>query len=158
MRYIQRRFGDRLAGLCTHNEPWVVAMLGHRNGIFAPGLKNEALAWQVSRVEPWGFFIVMALVVSGVVSALWMQPLMRLTYGLIEGTDVPGQRFGAFTTFNGLWERATARIETTGAEGGRAEAKQLAQLIASLPAAERDRLAPLPRQRHHSPQQERYFQ
>ncbi|WP_296168394.1 S46 family peptidase [uncultured Brevundimonas sp.] len=32
---------------------------------------------------------------------------LRLTYGLIEGTDVPGQRFGAFTTFNGLWDRAT---------------------------------------------------
>jgi len=45
---IQRRLGDRLAGLCTHNEPWVVAMLGHRNGIFAPGIKNEAVAWQVS--------------------------------------------------------------------------------------------------------------
>ena len=32
---------------------------------------------------------------------------LRLTYGRIEGTDVPGQRFGAFTTFNGLWDRAT---------------------------------------------------
>jgi Peptidase S46 len=32
---------------------------------------------------------------------------LRLTYGKIEGTDVPGQRFGAFTTFNGLWDRAT---------------------------------------------------
>jgi hypothetical protein len=32
---------------------------------------------------------------------------LRLTYGLIEGTDVPGQRFGAFTTFGGLWNRAT---------------------------------------------------
>ncbi|PZN98428.1 MAG: peptidase [Alphaproteobacteria bacterium] len=32
---------------------------------------------------------------------------LRLTYGLIEGTDVPGQRFGAFTTFSGLWDRAT---------------------------------------------------
>jgi hypothetical protein len=38
----------------------------------------------VSRVEPWGFFIVMALVVSGVVSALWMQPLMGLTLGFIK--------------------------------------------------------------------------
>ena len=35
---------------------------------------------------------------------------LRLTYGLIEGTDVPGQRFGAFTTFNGLWERATGSV------------------------------------------------
>jgi hypothetical protein len=42
---------------------------------------------------------------------------------------------------DGLWERATARIEATGAEGDRAEAKQLAQLIAALPATERDRLA-----------------
>ncbi|MFN3669342.1 MAG: S46 family peptidase [Brevundimonas sp.] len=32
---------------------------------------------------------------------------LRLTYGRIEGTDVPGQRFGPFTTFGGLWERAT---------------------------------------------------
>jgi hypothetical protein len=32
---------------------------------------------------------------------------LRLTYGQIEGTDVPGQRFGAFTTFSGLWDRAT---------------------------------------------------
>lgn len=38
----------------------------------------------VSRVEPWGFFIVMALVISGVLSSLWMRPLMSLTYGLLD--------------------------------------------------------------------------
>jgi hypothetical protein len=32
---------------------------------------------------------------------------LRLTYGKIEGSDAPGQRFGAFTTFGGLWDRAT---------------------------------------------------
>lgn len=32
---------------------------------------------------------------------------LRLTYGKIEGSDVPGQRWGAFTTFAGLWDRAT---------------------------------------------------
>lgn len=32
---------------------------------------------------------------------------LRLTYGRIEGSDVPGQRFSAFTTFGGLWDRAT---------------------------------------------------
>ncbi|WP_313574404.1 S46 family peptidase [Brevundimonas sp.] len=32
---------------------------------------------------------------------------LRLTYGRVEGTDVPGQRIGAFTTFAGLWDRAT---------------------------------------------------
>ena len=41
----------------------------------------------------------------------------------------------------GLWERVTARMQATGAEAGRPEAKQLAELIAALPAAERDRLA-----------------
>ena len=35
---------------------------------------------------------------------------LRLTYGLIEGSDVPGQRWGAFTTFGGLWDRATGAV------------------------------------------------
>jgi Zn-dependent protease len=38
----------------------------------------------LARVEPWGFFIVMALVISGVVSTLWMRPLMGLTYDLLD--------------------------------------------------------------------------
>ena len=48
------------------------------------GLLPHRQAEMVSRIEPWGFFIVMALVIFGVVSALWMRPLMTLTYGLIE--------------------------------------------------------------------------
>jgi len=48
------------------------------------GLLPYKQAMLVSRVEPWGFFIVMALVVSGVVSALWMQPLMGVTLGFIK--------------------------------------------------------------------------
>ncbi|WP_421729835.1 S46 family peptidase [Brevundimonas sp.] len=32
---------------------------------------------------------------------------LRLSYGTIEGSDVPGQRWGPFTTFAGLWDRAT---------------------------------------------------
>ncbi|HZV85518.1 MAG TPA: S46 family peptidase [Brevundimonas sp.] len=32
---------------------------------------------------------------------------LRLTWGKIEGSDVPGQRWGPFTTFGGLWDRAT---------------------------------------------------
>jgi len=38
----------------------------------------------VARIEPWGFFIVMALVILGVVSTLWMQPVMALTYNLLD--------------------------------------------------------------------------
>lgn len=45
---IARRFGNRVASIVTHNEPWVVAVLGHEHGIFAPGLKSRAVAMQVS--------------------------------------------------------------------------------------------------------------
>jgi Zn-dependent protease len=48
------------------------------------GLLPYRQAVAVSRVEPYGFFIVMALVLTGVVSALWMRPLMDLTYGLLN--------------------------------------------------------------------------
>ena len=48
------------------------------------GLLPQPLAWQVSRIEPWGFFVVMALVITGVVSSLWMRPLIALTSGLIQ--------------------------------------------------------------------------
>ena len=44
------------------------------------GLLPMRLARGVARLEPWGFFIVMALVLTGIVSALWMRPLMGLTY------------------------------------------------------------------------------
>lgn len=45
---MQRRLGDRVAAITTHNEPWVVAVLGHETGVFAPGLKDRRLAMQVA--------------------------------------------------------------------------------------------------------------
>ena len=48
------------------------------------GLLPYKQAHLVSRIEPWGFFIVMGLVVAGVVSTLWMKPVMALTYGLLD--------------------------------------------------------------------------
>lgn len=48
------------------------------------GLLPWRYAALLARVEPWGFFVVMALVILGVVSALWMQPIMALTYGLLD--------------------------------------------------------------------------
>jgi Zn-dependent protease len=48
------------------------------------GLLPNPLAHTVSRVEPWGFFIVLALVVTGVVGQLWLLPLMRITNQAIE--------------------------------------------------------------------------
>jgi len=47
-RHVQRRLGDRVGSITTHNEPWVVAVLGHQTGVFAPGLKSRALAMQVA--------------------------------------------------------------------------------------------------------------
>ena len=47
------------------------------------GLLPHGPAMALSRVEPWGFFIVMALIVAGVISNLWMRPLMQLTFGLL---------------------------------------------------------------------------
>lgn len=43
-----QRFGDRIVSFATHNEPWVSAVLGHEKGIFAPGIKNRAVAARVS--------------------------------------------------------------------------------------------------------------
>jgi len=48
------------------------------------GLLPYRQAMLVSRVEPWGFFIVMALVLVGVVGNLWLRPLMGITFKLIN--------------------------------------------------------------------------
>jgi len=48
------------------------------------GLLPWRQALWLSRVEPWGFFIVLALVVTGVASAVWMRPIMNLTFDLIQ--------------------------------------------------------------------------
>ena len=48
------------------------------------GLLPYKQAELVSRIEPWGFFVMMALVVAGVVSAIWMRPLMGLTFGFLQ--------------------------------------------------------------------------
>jgi len=45
---LQARLGDRVASITTHNEPWVMATLGHETGVFAPGIQDRAQAAQVS--------------------------------------------------------------------------------------------------------------
>ena len=45
---IHARFGSRVVSIATHNEPWVMATLGHEQGTFAPGIKDRAVAAQVS--------------------------------------------------------------------------------------------------------------
>jgi Zn-dependent protease len=44
------------------------------------GLLPRRMAWSVSRIEPWGFFVVMALVLVGIVGKYWLRPLIALGY------------------------------------------------------------------------------
>lgn len=48
------------------------------------GLLPWRVANQVARIEPFGFFIVLALVVMGVVGTIWLRPLMTLGYSAID--------------------------------------------------------------------------
>ena len=48
------------------------------------GLLPWKQAQLVSRIEPWGFFLVMGLVIAGVVGSLWLRPLMSFGYGVID--------------------------------------------------------------------------
>ena len=48
------------------------------------GLLPWRQAQAVARLEPWGFFIVMALVLVGIVGTWWLQPLMELGYWMIH--------------------------------------------------------------------------
>ncbi|MGL4808591.1 MAG: site-2 protease family protein, partial [Giesbergeria sp.] len=53
------------------------------------GLLPWKQAHLVSRIEPWGFFIVMGLVIAGIVGSLWLRPLMNLGYGIINLMLIP---------------------------------------------------------------------
>ena len=39
-----RRYGDRVKKWCTHNEPAVFTMMGHRQGVMAPGIRSFPIA------------------------------------------------------------------------------------------------------------------
>ena len=45
---VGRQLGNRAASIATHNEPWVIAMLGHEAGTFAPGVRCRQAAMLVS--------------------------------------------------------------------------------------------------------------
>jgi beta-glucosidase len=45
-RIMVETFGDRVGRWITHNEPWVSSFLGHRDGVFAPGLTG----WETALV------------------------------------------------------------------------------------------------------------
>ena len=47
------------------------------------GLLPWRAAHAVSRIEPWGFFIVLGLVIVGIVGTYWLRPLMEIGYGAL---------------------------------------------------------------------------
>ncbi len=53
-------------------------------GRIVVGLLPWRQALMFSRLEPYGFFIVMALVLMGVLSAWWMHPLMDLSFEFLK--------------------------------------------------------------------------
>ncbi len=53
-------------------------------GRIVVGLLPWKQAYQFSRIEPYGLFIVMALAITGVVKHLWLDPVMNATFGLIQ--------------------------------------------------------------------------
>jgi Zn-dependent protease len=52
--------------------------------VLAGLLPNGAAQNFLARIEPFGFFIVMALVLAGVVSTFWLRPLMDVGYTVIN--------------------------------------------------------------------------
>jgi len=46
-------------------------------------------AAMVSRIEPWGFYIVLGLLLTNVINNLWMRPLMSATYWLLDTVLIP---------------------------------------------------------------------
>jgi Zn-dependent protease len=58
-------------------------------GRIVVGLLPRKLAWSYSRIEPWGFFIVMALVIAGIVSTWWLRPLMDIGYLIVNIVLIP---------------------------------------------------------------------
>jgi len=53
-------------------------------GRIVAGLLPPRAAMAFSRIEPYGFFIVLALVLLGIVGTIWLRPLMNIGYSVID--------------------------------------------------------------------------
>ena len=53
-------------------------------GRILTGLLPPRQAYAFSRIEPWGFFIVLGLVLVGIVGEYWLRPLMSLGYSFLD--------------------------------------------------------------------------
>lgn len=55
------------------------------------GLLPPRQGYALSRIEPWGFFIVLALVLAGIVSTYWLRPLIDVGYFVLRVILTPLQ-------------------------------------------------------------------
>ena len=53
------------------------------------GLLPYKQAQWVARIEPWGFYVVLALVLAGVLGTYWLQPLMSLGFSALNLMTAP---------------------------------------------------------------------
>ena len=53
------------------------------------GLLPYKQAQWIERIEPWGFFVVLALVLAGVLGTYWLQPLISLGYSALNFMTSP---------------------------------------------------------------------
>ena len=58
-------------------------------GRIVAGLLPTKAAITFSRIEPYGFFIVLALVLFGIVGTIWLRPLMDIGYSVIDFIIAP---------------------------------------------------------------------
>lgn len=55
------------------------------------GLLPYKLALPLSRIEPWGFFIIIALIYLNVVNTIWMTPVIKLSWEFLRLITTPLQ-------------------------------------------------------------------
>ncbi|HEY0200276.1 MAG TPA: site-2 protease family protein [Burkholderiaceae bacterium] len=91
---LQERFFIEMAraGILTNLVMWAFNLFPLPpldGGRVLVGLLPWKQAQFVSRVEPYGFFIVMGLVIAGVVGQVWLRPLMAVGYTVLNLLVVP---------------------------------------------------------------------
>ena len=91
---VQERFFLEMcrAGILTNLVMWAFNLFPLPpldGGRILVGLLPWRQAHAVSRLEPYGFFIVLGLVLLGVVGTYWLRPLMALGYGAISVLLIP---------------------------------------------------------------------
>lgn len=91
---IQERFFSQMAqaGVLVNLVMWAFNLFPLPpldGGRVLVGLLPWKQAQLVSRVEPWGFFIVMALVIAGVVGTYWLRPLISFGYLILNALTAP---------------------------------------------------------------------